>query len=431
MSSLSDKLKALGVQVGSSHLKPAPAPRRAPGNLEEMLGGRPLSTSQGETFIIEQRIPTGQAYGRARLALNAPLHGIARWAGDERVAGLPAQAFAFLDTETTGLAGGSGTLAFLIGVGRFEENEFHLAQFFLRAPIEEPAQLAALEEFLAPCQAIVTFNGKSFDIPLLHTRYTMQGWQPPFGERSHLDLLHLARRLWRERIASRTLANLEIQILEASRTEEDIPGWDIPRIYQEYLLDQDPGEIKRVLYHNALDVISLAALIDHMAGLLADPLQAQMHGVDLIALAKLFEDLGDLQTAANLYLLGLNHHDAQADDYTPAIIPRHVLLDAIQRLASIYKHPGERQDYAAAVRLWEQGASRQHLDSFVELAKFYEHQQKDYSQAITWTQAALELVERPAAPTLQPGMAFSAFTRRQWREELRHRLERLQKKLTS
>src|SRR5512139_1946924 len=98
--------------------------------------------------------------------------------------------WAFVDTETTGLAGGSGTYAFLVGVGRYEDDGFHLVQFFMRDPTEEPALLLALESYLAHCHALVTFNGKAFDAPLLNARYILQGWRSPLRDLAHIDLLH-------------------------------------------------------------------------------------------------------------------------------------------------------------------------------------------------------------------------------------------------
>ncbi|MEW5871419.1 MAG: ribonuclease H-like domain-containing protein [Chloroflexota bacterium] len=416
MPSLEERLKSLGVKTGGRDL-PAPAPRQA-APLDQALGGQPLQTPQGETYIVEQRLPLDAPYGSAGLRLVNSLRVLGKWAKDERIQDLPPQAFAFLDTETTGLSGGTGTYAFLIGAGRFEaepEECFHLVQFFMRSPVEETAQLIALEQFLAPCQAIVSFNGKSFDVPLLQTRFMTHGWQSPFGELAHIDLLHLARRLWRERLPSRTLGNLEVQILEAARTEEDVPGWMIPEMYFDYLRDGDPEPLKGVMYHNAMDVISLAALLNHMGGLLDEPLQGgRHHSVDLIALAKLFEDLGELETATRLYIHGLEaEQEVPHEDAHNQRLPVHVLLDAIKRLALIHKR---QQNYPAAVALWEQAAHHQHLPACIELAKYHEHQCKDYEEATRWTQNAVELVQQAKV---------TPFERCRWLEELNHRQERL------
>ncbi len=283
-------------------------------------------------------------------------------------------------------AGGTGTYPFLIGAGRFIDQEFVLKQFFMPDPLAEAAQLAAFEAFIAPARVLSTFNGKAFDAPLINTRFSLQGVRSPLQGLAHVDLLHLARRLWRDRLPSRTLGNLEVQILEASRTEEDIPGWQIPEIYFTYLQTGDPAPLRRVFYHNANDVLSLAALLNHMAGWLNDPLtSAGRYGSDLIALAKLFESLGDLEQAALLYTQALSHPDALQNQIPPGL-----LLQAVLRLALIHKRQNR---LPAAIELWEQAARRRHLEAHIELAKCFEHQLRDLRQALQWTEAALALLE--------------------------------------
>jgi hypothetical protein len=405
MPSLSDRLKSLGVNVGAQNIPPP-----QPANLftiDRVLDGHPSTTPQGETYIVEARYSIDYAQGTAPLWVDQPLDAIAAWANDERIRSLDQQAFAFLDTETTGLSGGTGTYAFLIGVGRFEGTEFHLIQVFMRDPLEEPAQLAALEEFLAPCSALVTFNGKSFDVPLLTTRYRTHGWRPPLADQIHIDLLHLARRLWRDRLPSRTLPNLEYQILGALRTQDDVPGWMIPQMYFDYLRSGDARPLKSVFYHNAMDVLSLAALLSHTASLLADPLSDRIeHSEDILAMARLFEEQGQIEMAIQLYLRGM-----QAD------LPDEVMLIAMQRLALIHK----RQDnLSAAVTLWEEAARRQHLHAHIELAKYYEHRTQDYNEAIYWAETALSIIDQPG---------FPAYEKNLWQAELEHRLARLHRKL--
>ncbi len=405
MPSLSDRLKSLGVNVGAQNLPP---PRTAnPYTIDRVLDGHPSTTTLGETYVVEARYSNDYAQGVAPLWVEQPLDAIAAWVQDERIRSLDSQAFAFLDTETTGLSGGTGTYAFLIGVGRFEGTEFHLEQFFMRDPLEEPAQLAALEEFIAPCTALVTFNGKSFDVPLLTTRYRTHGWRPPFADQLHIDLLHLARRLWRDRLPSRTLPNLEYQILGALRTEQDVPGWMIPQLYFDYLRTGDARPLKSVFYHNSMDVLSLAALLSHTAALLANPLSDHIeHAEDILAMAKLFEEQGQYEIAIQLYLRGM-----QAD------LPDEAMIIALQRLALIHK----RQDnLAAAVTLWEEAARRQHLHAHIELAKYYEHRMQDYTEAIYWTETALSIIGQPG---------FPAYEKDLWQAELEHRLARLLRKL--
>ncbi len=370
-----------------------------------------MTTFHGTAYIIENDY-IDYTHGALKLSLPDRLNILAAWAREPLLPEIDPHAIAFLDTETTGLSGGTGTLAFLIGIGRFIGDTFHLVQYFLPDPGEEPAQLDAVEQFLAPCAALVTFNGKSFDIPLLNTRFAMHGWRKPYDGYAHIDLLHLSRRLWRDRLPSRTLANLEVQILGAARTEEDIPGWIIPQMYREYLLTGDPEPLQRIFYHNAMDILSLAALFTYVSNVLEDPVRIDLqHGSDILALARLFEDLGATTTATHLYLRGLEHSDADTER-----IPRQLYLDAIQRLATIHKHQDQQDE---AIQLWEKAAHHSHLEAHIELAKYYEHQLRNYPAAIEWTESAIRVVKSPGYP---------AYQRRLQLPELQHRLNRLQRK---
>ena len=403
--SLSDKLKSLGVRIGARDLPP-PRPRK-PYPIERVVPGRFQETPYGEVYVVEQRYPLGHRHGCATLQITAPLGIIAEWAGEPRLADTELDTFAFLDTETTGLAGGTGTYAFLVGVARYDGQEFHLAQFFMRDPIEEPALLAALTEFLQPCQALVTFNGKGFDAPLLNARYITNGEQSPLASLAHLDLLPLARRLWRARLPSRALGYLEEHILGLVRDQEDVPGWMIPGLYFGYLRSGDARSMKSVFYHNAIDVLSLAALLNHVAGMFDDPLGgAVVHGLDLVSMGKLYGDLGHLERAAQLYEHGL------ARD-----LPEEAHWDAVRRLSFAQKRRG---DLSAAAALWRQAAHSGHIYAHVELAKFYEHKQRDYAEAAQWTQAAISLVNAPGFPRHECS---------RWLAELEHRLARLHRKL--
>jgi hypothetical protein len=412
--SLSDKLKALGVRLGPAELAP-PRPPSQFYNIQEVLKARHYSTLVGDTYIVEQSYPPGYLHGQSPLNLTAAMRGMAAWAGEARLLDLPPQAYVFLDTETTGLQGGTGTYAFLIGVGRFEGESFHLAQFFMQDPAAEPAQLAALDEFLAPCQVLVTYNGKAFDIPLLNARYLTHGLSIPYNGYAHIDLLHLSRRLWRDRLASRTLANIEAHILGSTRTSDDVPGWMIPQLYFDYLRSGDPAPLVNVFYHNAMDVVSLAALLNRTAAMLDDPFSPEIrHAVDMVSLAKLFEDLGDLDTATQLYIHGLHHLTPQEGEF-----PRQVYLSALLRLASIHKHTG---DYPAAADLWREAAGQGDINAHVELAKYYEHHRKDYPEAIVWTRAALASLGMLSLP--HPVQQI-------WLSELERRLERVTRKLSA
>lgn len=408
MPTLSDKLKSLGVKVGARDLPP-PKPRHAYA-IENVVPGRLHATEYGDAFIVETTYPPEYRHGNAALQITASLRTIADWAREERIMECAPNGFVFLDIETTGLAGGTGTFAFLVGIGRYDGDPstplraFHLTQFFMRDPIEEPAMLAALTELLQPLDALVTFNGKAFDVPLLNARYITNRNDTPFARVPHLDLLPLARRLWCDRLESRALKSLEMHILGAERTDEDIPGFLIPQMYFDYLQSGDARPLKRVLYHNAMDVVGMAALLNHIAQLLNDPIEfATEHGLDLISIGKLFEELGRLDDAARLYARGLELE-----------VPEPVFRATVQRLAIVHRRRGKM---SAATELWRSAAGNRQIYAFVELAKYYEHKMRDYSEAAQWTRAALAIVNES-----------SPDTRREWLAALEHRLKRLETK---
>jgi uncharacterized protein YprB with RNaseH-like and TPR domain len=359
MSDLSERLKALGVKTGAGDL-PAP-PRDARFDIASVMAGAILPTELGETFVYEERFAADYRHGHAPIRPAAPLTIVSAWAADARLRELPIEAFAFLDTETSGLAGGTGTYAFLVGAARFTpEGEFVLQQFFMRDPSEEPALLEALGRFLAPAQALVTFNGKAFDAPLLNTRYVMHRMPNPMRDFAHLDLLPLAQ-VWRDRLESQALKYIEERAAGAQCGRG--AGIRDPHLYFDYLRT-DARPLKGVFYHNAMDVVAMAALLSHTANMLADPFHEGIeHGLDVIAMAKLYEHLGEWETAARLFERGLQM--SLGEEY---------FWEAVQRLAVLQKRRG---DFEQAIPLWEQAAADGHVYAYVELAKFHEHKRRD------------------------------------------------------
>jgi len=419
MSSLADKLKALGVKVGTSDL---PAPRTAPSGIDKVISGAFRTTPLGEVFVSEQSYSEDYFHGntsplstlRPGSGQAFPLSLISQWANDPRIAELPIHKFAFLDTETSGLAGGTGTYAFLVGAARFVDGKFVLQQFFMRDPAEESALLEGLAHFLAPCEALVTFNGKAFDAPLLATRYSMHRIPVPFKNYAHLDLLPLARRLWRDRLPSRALKYLEEHILAFTRTSDEVPGYEIPWLYFDYLRTGDASPLAGVFYHNAMDVVAMAALLGHVSEIMANPYEGRVqHGLDFIALGKLYEDLGHWEEAARLYERGV--------EFGPLTGSGQGLDEAdfglaVKRLSILQK---KRGDMDHAFRLWEQAAGQGHIYAHIELAKYHEHKMRDLKASMKWTKSARKLVERADLPV---------YIRNHWLEEIDHRLSRLERK---
>jgi len=403
-SALADKLQSLGVRKGV-----APLPPRKPNSssIDSVLAGSFFATPRGEAFAAEQTFPRDYRYGNSNLLSSFPLSLISQWANDEKISTLPLSRFAFLDTETSGLAGGTGTYAFLVGAARFIDGHFVLKQFFMRDPAEEAILLEGLANFLAPCEALVTFNGKAFDAPLLTTRFTLHHIPVPYKKYSHLDLLPLARRLWRDRLESRALKFLEEHVLEFKRSSDEVPGYEIPWLYFDYLRTGDARPLAGVFYHNAMDVTAMAALLAHMNDMLESPYDGSVqHGLDFVALGKLFEDLGRVEEAARLFEHGLESPMGEADFHV-----------AVKRLSILQKRRG---DYAEAIRLWQNAAKAGHIYAHVELAKYYEHKTRDMKAALKWTKSARRMAERADLP---------AYARKHWLEEIDRRLARLERKI--
>jgi uncharacterized protein len=403
--SLSKQLKALGMQLGKDKtLKQQPSESHP---IEEVVDGRFWEGIYGQVFCHEEIYEPNHHHGAKPLAPSVPIATLCRWANAEGLANADLSDFIFLDTETSGLAGGTGTYAFEVGVGRFTSQGFKLAQFFMRHPGEEPALLAGLTEFMDGMQAVVTYNGKSFDIPLLNTRFTLMGMTSPFEGIAHFDLLPLARRLWRIRLESRTLGNVETKILGVRRGEDEVPGYMIPEMYFEYLKTQDARPLSGIFYHNAIDILSLAGLYSHMAFLLDEPHSEKIsHAEDIVALARFFESMGDTSQAQSLYQKALLKN-----------LEEELYWDTLERFSFLLKRQGE---WESALILWMQAAENHALYAFEELAKFYEHQVKDYATAKAWTNKALKVLRERALP---------AYEYNYWLEKLEHRLGRLERRL--
>jgi uncharacterized protein len=378
---LLNKLKSMGVQLGAGNLNQAKKARRSGQGIESVVQGADFKTNYGMTFVTQEQFPVDYLHGQVPLCSSCEMDVLAAYSGAQRITQPGGCNVVFLDTETSGLMGGTGTYAFLIGIGYRTEAGFELVQFFMRDPNEEPALLSALDQWLSRFNAIVTFNGKTFDLPLLNTRYTLNGFTAPFGGFEHVDVLNVARKLWRDRLPSRALGELEKEIVRFYRTGDDIPGWMIPEIYFEYLRSGDARPLAGVMYHNARDILSLAALYGHVAGMLKDPLKhASGYGLDLAAIARLYEGMGWIEKAAQLYETSLEMGD----------LPEDFFFKTMERYALLHRRQG---DWDKAAQLWKKAAEKGQIFACVELAKFYEHHERNYLEALQWAKKALEHLE--------------------------------------
>jgi uncharacterized protein YprB with RNaseH-like and TPR domain len=251
-----------GLMRGSDLLKEKDLPRELP-EMERFIPGALRSCKSGCCFVADEFFTPEDSIG------HYPLERLLRLNARDLIQTFDLGDFGdcdsdrilFIDTETTGLAGGTGTYAFQVGVGCLEEGGFRVLQFFMRDYDEEPAQMELLADLLSNCALLVTYNGATFDLPLLRTRFVFNRIRLALEEIPHLDLLPVARRLWKPAHGAANLSFLEEKILGNCR-EGDVPGMLIPTLYFQFLRGASPRTLAPVFYHNRMDIVALAALTE-------------------------------------------------------------------------------------------------------------------------------------------------------------------------
>jgi uncharacterized protein YprB with RNaseH-like and TPR domain len=396
-----------GVSSTSSGSAPAREARRF--HVEDWLPGREIETELGKHFESETFYARHRVHGSAEISSLADLpHNLLEIISDGAISGVPPQQWAFLDTETTGLSGGTGTCAFLIGVGQITAEGFLVRQFFMRDYGEESSTLHALSEHLKQFKVMITYNGRTFDQPLLETRYRLNRARPPFPNLEHLDLLYSARRLWKLRFESCRLIELENQILGVER-QGDVPGALIPYIYFEYVRSGEMSRLLPVFHHNAIDILSLACLTGIVPHAFRDPVNAHYRsGSEAAGIARWLREAGELDQARSLFRRAVDQG-----------LPDPLLFRTLWDIAAIEKKLGADE---AALSLWSDLAACRNafqVPAYEELAKHHEHRTRNYALALALTQEALEL------DLLKIGEKIERF------ESLRRREQRLKRRVES
>lgn len=377
MSDLRAKLAALGHRARDT----GPHDGRA-ADLASVLDAEERATPTGPVLVRTVRRPLGAAWGGASLRTAAFGEVLRHYLGADAARLEDPTRTVYLDTETTGLAGGSGTYAFLVGIGRFTKDAFVLRQLFLRGPWEEPALLEMASLLLEGAEAVVTYNGKSFDVPLLRMRYAYHGMTDPFRRSAQVDLLHPARRLWRERLGGCSLGEVERGALGFDRGAGDVPGSEIPQLYFDFLRSGQAAPLRGVMVHNELDICSLAALLHHVDGALEghfDPAAAPP--ADLLSLARTLASLARDAEALDALEACASQLASGAGGRVPTRVRREALFLA-GRLAK------RLERYDDARRHWLAAAESGDVEAMVELAKLSEHQRRDPEDAMRWVEQA-------------------------------------------
>jgi hypothetical protein len=371
---------------------PSAAPRPGPLPVEAR------TTPHGLIHVSERLLAPDHSHGNAPLAealdVEPPL--VASLALQPGLAGVDFQRMLFLDTETTGLAGGTGTVPFLVGLAWFEGRSLRVHQLFLNRLGEEAPMLRALAGRMAESSCLVTFNGKSFDWPLLRTRFVLNRVKPP-AELPHLDLLHCARRVFKYRGSGTRLVHLEEQVLDYHRVG-DVDGSLIPDLYFRFLRGADGSALTPVLEHNANDLLLLAALL----GMLGRRFRAS--GAE-------GKDPRDLLGFAGVALRARDYERAHAFARAAAAGDTGAVgAEALAMASRLSRRVGDdRTAVANLQRALASARADQVAPLHLSLAKLYEHGLKDLPRALHHA--------RLAAP------AESS-------DALRRRVERLERKLS-
>jgi hypothetical protein len=299
------------------------------------LGGDVHETDHGTCVTVDRVLPTDAWHGRKQIGgcvvdADAPIalfdpRLIAHQAWADRVV--------FFDIETTGLSGGAGTLAFLAGCGWFEADGFHARQFFLSGPGDERPMLHALADVFSRASLLVTFNGRSFDVPVMEMRWAFHRLEAPTAALPHFDMLPPARRLWGDGDCS--LSALERSLFSVHR-DRDVPGFEIPTRYFQFLRTGDARTVEGVLEHNRYDLVSLAVVTSHALSLARGGPDACQSANEQLGLARLYERAADAERAARAYELAATMGESE------------VRRQAMAGLAIMRRREGRYDEAAAA-----------------------------------------------------------------------------------
>ncbi|MGH8581340.1 MAG: ribonuclease H-like domain-containing protein [Gammaproteobacteria bacterium] len=345
---LTERLAYLGRKPPPTALAPGPA-------LAHYLGGTAIASG---LIRIERKLPLSQLHGTVRLGRfnTAPLQLLAG-------AVPPRAGLVFLDTETTGLAGGTGTLAFLVGLAWIEEDALCVYQWLVTGFAAEPLLLDHIGERLRLASGVVSFNGKRFDVPLLAARYRLARRPDPLGHLPHLDLLYPLRTAFASHWPDCRLQTAERRLLGLAR-RDDLPGWLVPRVWTQFVREGQAEQLPAVLEHNHLDLVSLVGLGAVLAETYAEPgpIDADRHAIAV----SLVRNGRDLEASRQL----------SAD-------PRVLSGEAAMLAAHLHRQRGEWQQ---ALTLWQGLAEQDHPEALENLAKHFEHRCRDFNKALAYTE---------------------------------------------
>jgi uncharacterized protein YprB with RNaseH-like and TPR domain len=379
---------------------------------DKVTGGRLVEGKDGQFLLLRTEYPVEYLHGHTELgaALESDPEHLAFFGNDETLVECDLEKTFFVDTETTGLSGGSGTVAFLIGVGRFKDGLFVLDQCFMRDYDDEEPMLEYLAELFAGCETVVSFNGKSFDLPLLRTRFVQNRQRFRLDGTMHLDLVHTARRFWKRRLSDCSLGNLEREVLGVRRVG-DVSSALIPQLWLEYLHTRDARPLQGVFYHHRMDILSLVTLVGMLSRQLrrADGTQFD-HVEDQLSLLRAHFRQRQYDKVVTLGRAFLEQDSIDA-----------LRRECLEMMGLACKRTARFSDMQETLERWHRDFPAD-AQAAMELAKHHEHRTRDLGRA---ERVCMETLERLEAS----GRLFTAMDPAPAHTLLLRRLERIRAKL--
>jgi len=393
--SLESKLRRI---IGTDTIKPVPKVKSESIQIDRLIDGDWVECDSARVFIREHESNAEKVTGDNLQTMQSVCE----------LSKTPlAENLLFLDTETTGLAGGTGTFAFMVGIGRLSSGKFITTQYFMPGFGDESLMLEEIAGRIEHDDVLVTFNGKTFDIPLLETRYLINRLKNPF-QMEHIDLLHYARVIWRDTLDSCSLQSLERNILELHRFN-DTPGYMIPQLYFDYIRRGTPDAMPGIFEHNVIDIESMHRILIRIADILDNPNSRHFDSpLEQLRVARYHRNKGRMQSALEFLCNATDTQDNRLRDR------------AHHEIAFIHKQKG---DYQSAFECFSKVTSCPDLtvSASVEMAKHLEHRVKDYQGALELTMKAIQ--------TYKTERAFGTHTGRDIISALYHRQNRLLSRL--
>jgi len=373
--------------------------------------GEVVANDFGTCLRIRTSYPVNHAHGKIILKtfheIDQPIFGM--MGKDPSFNHIDFNRAIFLDTETTGLAGGAGTVPFLVGLGYFRDKNFVIDQYLMRDYHEERAMLSFVSDHIQSAGALVTYNGKGYDAHVLSSRWILARMAVDIHFMPHLDLLYPVRRLWKRRLIDCSLGNVEKEILQFQR-HGDVPGYLIPSLFFDFLRTSNYHTLNPIFTHNRWDILSLVALAGLMGTVFQNPLETLSHPADVFSLGRAMENSTKGMAAIQCFQKALS--TVQRDDNWQEIA---------WHLGRVYKR---EENWNEAIKIWKSILERSpdKIETYEEMAKYYEHQIKQFDKAIAIVTRALERIQ--IVQELR-----GDFSHIFWKEKLEYRLKRLEHKM--